>query len=107
MSDNDAGSMVESGPCQRFFALVQRCRVARFLQMLKHDSVRKREPVMEREQIKKDQVFSEIWYASQLRRAEDMSACLRAYFRQLRNRTARADDVAEPQASSAFEWQNV
>ena len=107
MSDDNGRSTVESGPCQRFLALVQQCRVARFLQMLKQDSVRKREPMLEREPIKKDHVFAEIWHASQLRRAEDMSAYLRAYFRQLGNRAARADDVAETQASSAFEWQKV
>jgi hypothetical protein len=57
---------------------------------------------MEREPFTKDHVFAEIWHASQQRRAEDMSAWLRSYLRQLRKQSVPADDVTHPEGHPAF-----
>jgi hypothetical protein len=57
---------------------------------------------MEREPFSKDNVFADIWRASQERRAEDMSVWLRTYFRQLRTPPVAADDIAHPEGHPAF-----
>jgi hypothetical protein len=57
---------------------------------------------MEREPFNKDNVFTDIWRASQERRAEDMSVWLRTYFRLLRTRPVAADDIAHPEGHPAF-----
>jgi hypothetical protein len=57
---------------------------------------------MEREPFNKDNVFADVWRASQERRAEDMSVWLQTYFRQLRTRPVPADEIAQPEGHPAF-----